>query len=97
MMHRIETFEVRREHVDAARKLVAAFADEVGRKEGGTASFLALQQADAPTRFVLVMAFRVPSAAQYHDGTAWGKRFRAELAPLCSQPVEARAMEPVQG
>ncbi len=95
MMHRIETFEVRKEGLDAARKAVAAFADEVGRKEGGTASFLALQETDAPTRFALVMAFRVPSAAQYHDGTAWAKRFRETIAPLCVQPPEARSLAPV--
>ena len=95
MMHRIETFEVRKEVLDEARKLVVAYADEVGRKEGGTASFVALQETDHPTRFALVMAFRVPSAAQYHDGTAWAKRFREAMAPLCVRAPEARALAPV--
>lgn len=92
MIHRIETFEVRKESVDAAKKAVLAFADEVGRKEGGTARFEALHETDRPTRFTLVMAFRVPSAAQYHDGTAWRKRFREAIGPMCSAPPEAKTL-----
>ena len=92
MMTRIETFEVRKESLDAAKKAVLAFADEVGRKEGGTARFEALQESDHPTRFALVMAFRVPSAAQYHAGTAWRTRFRETIGPMCSAPVEAKTL-----
>lgn len=95
MIHRIETFEVRKEALDAAKKATLAFADEVGRKEGGTARFEALQDAQAPTRFVLVMSFRVASAATYHDGTAWRKRFVETLAPLCTTPLAARTLAPV--
>jgi len=95
MNHRLVSFEVRREAVDEARKALAAYADEVGRKEGGTAFFHAYQDKDAPQRFTLVMAFRVASAESYHDGTAWAKRFRETVTPLCVAPMQTRAIQPV--
>ena len=95
MMHRMVTFQVRREGLDKARAAVAAYADEVGRKEGGTAFFHAYQDAQDPTRFVLLMAFRVASAEQYHEGTAWAKKWREAMAPLLAAPVDARTLQAV--
>lgn len=95
MIHRLVSFEVRREAAQQARDALAAFADEVGRKEGGTAFFHAYEEQDAPGRFHMLMAFRVASAAQYHDGTAWAKRFRDALAPLVTQPLQTRALAPL--
>ena len=97
MMHQMVTFEVRREGVDAVRAALAAYADEVKRKEGGTAFFHAYQDEKTPTRFVLLMAFRVASAAQYHEGTAWAKKFREGAAPHLVGAMETRALAPVAG
>jgi len=89
MHHRIVTFRVKKEHVAAAQNAAKAFVDEVTRKEGGTASYQALQQEDDPTRFVHLVAFRVPTAAKYHDGTAWRKKFLETIGPLCEEPPRA--------
>jgi quinol monooxygenase YgiN len=97
MMHQIVTFEVKREGIEAARTAVATYADEVTRKEGGTAFFHAYQESEKPSRFVLVMGFRVASAVQYHEGTAWAKKLREALAPLLLAPMESRALTALSG
>lgn len=88
-------FEVRKESVPQASAAVKAFVDEVTRKEGGTARFEAYQAAEAPTRFVLVMAFRVQSADDYHQKTAWRKRFVEAITPLCTVPLSVEALSPL--
>lgn len=92
VLHRMLRYQVRRDAVDAARAAAAALADEVGRKEGGTASYRAFQEAADATRFVHVMSFRTPSAEKYHDGTAWQKRFRDVVRPLCMEPPATVAL-----
>lgn len=95
MIEKFARYEVRKEAVPEALKLVAAFVDEVGRKEGGTASYKAWQEADAPTRFIHHMAFRTPAAEQYHQKTAWAKRFLDGLTPLCVQPPVLSTVKPI--
>ena len=80
------SYEVRKDAVPAALAAAAAFVDEVRRKEGGTARYAAFQQKDQPTRFVHTMAFRTPSAEEYHRKTQWHKRFLETLGPLCVSP-----------
>ena len=91
------TYEVRKEAVPQALDLVRAFVDEVGRKEGGVAKYQAFQDAAHPTRFTHLMAFRVPSAEDYHRKTAWHKRFTEALAPLCLAPPASTVVTPVAG
>lgn len=86
MLHRFLRYEVRREALDDALAATRAFVDEVGRKEGGTASYKAFQDKSHPTRFTHVMSFRVASAQQYHQGTPWMKAYSAKMQPLLAQP-----------
>ena len=97
MLHKLLTYEVRKEAVPQAVDLARAFADEVGRKEGGTAKYQVFQDAAHPTRFTHLMAFRVPSAEDYHKKTAWHKRFTEAMAPLCVAPPAASALTLVGG
>lgn len=85
MIVKIARYEVRRESVPQALAAVASFIDEVKRKEGGTARYEAFQHVDEPTRFTHIMAFRTPSAEDYHQKTAWSKRFVETVHPLCVQ------------
>jgi len=87
MLHRFLRYEVRREGLADALAATRAFVDEVGRKEGGTASYKAFQDKATPTRFTHVMAFRVANAEQYHRGTPWMKAFLAKVQPLCVAPM----------
>lgn len=86
MITTLARYQVRKEELPHALAAVKAFVDEVGRKEGGTASYKAYQGKEDPTRFTHVMTFRTPSAQQYHQKTAWHKRFFESLAPMCATP-----------
>lgn len=96
VLHKLGTFEVRTESLDEALELVRAFADEVGRKEGGTAGCEFYQDAARPTRFLHHLRFRVASAEDYHNKTAWRKRFHDALLPLCTQPPSYSTIKPVE-
>lgn len=96
MLHRVLRFEVKREGLADAIAAVQTLVDEVGRKEGGTAVFQAFQDKDAPTRFTLWMAFRVPTALNYHQGTAWQKAFLAKMGPLFVAPPVATELTPIE-
>ncbi len=54
--------------------------------EPGIARFDILQQADDPTRFVLVEAYRTADAPARHKETAHDARWRDAVAPLMSEP-----------
>ncbi|HOY59913.1 MAG TPA: antibiotic biosynthesis monooxygenase [Verrucomicrobiota bacterium] len=54
--------------------------------EPGIARFDILQQADDPTRFVLVEAYRTADAPARHKETAHYARWRDAVAPLMSEP-----------
>lgn len=86
MLHRLLRYEVRKDALPDALAATRAFVDEVGRKEGGTASYKAFQDKAAPTRFTHLMAFRVANAEQYHKATPWMKAFLAKVQPLCVAP-----------
>jgi len=91
MITRTLRYEVRKEALAQATEATRAFLDEVQRKEGGVASYRCYQAKDAPTRFLHVMTFRVASAADYHKGTAWGKKFQAAIGPMCASPPTEEA------
>lgn len=94
-IHKLARFEVRRDKVDEALALIRGLIDEIGRKEGGTASYLSLQDKETPTRFTHYMVFRTPAAEDYHRKTAWMKKFVDALYPMCVEEPSFTTVEPV--
>jgi quinol monooxygenase YgiN len=95
MITKLARYEVHKGSVPQATAAVREFVDQVKRKEGGTARYEAWQSADG-TQFTHLMAFRVASAEQYHQKTAWAKKFHETLAPLLAKPFEVVDAAPVE-
>jgi quinol monooxygenase YgiN len=57
--------------------------------EPGVARFDVIQQADAPTRFVLVEVYRTPAAQAAHRETAHYATWRDTVAPMMAEPRSA--------
>jgi quinol monooxygenase YgiN len=55
-------------------------------QEPGVARFDVVQQADDPTRFVLVEVYRTPEAAAQHKETAHYARWRDTVAEMMAEP-----------
>ena len=55
-------------------------------KEPGIACFDVLQQADDPTRFLLVEAYRTAEAPAKHKETAHYQVWRDAVAPMMAEP-----------
>jgi (4S)-4-hydroxy-5-phosphonooxypentane-2,3-dione isomerase len=55
-------------------------------EEPGLARFDVIQQADDPTRFVLVEVYREPAAAARHKETAHYQTWRDAVAPMMAEP-----------
>ncbi len=55
-------------------------------EEPGIARFDFLQQADDPTRFLLVEVYRTPDDAVKHKETAHYNRWREQVEPLLAEP-----------
>lgn len=55
-------------------------------EEAGIARFDAIQQADDPSRFVLVEAYRTPDAPARHKETAHYQGWRDAVAPMMAEP-----------
>jgi quinol monooxygenase YgiN len=55
-------------------------------REPGIARFDVAQQADDPTRFVLVEAYRTPEATTAHKETAHYAVWRDKVAPMMAEP-----------
>jgi autoinducer 2-degrading protein len=79
-------------HVHVKPEFVEAFrqaAVENARnsvQEAGIARFDVVQQADDPTRFVLVEAYRTPEAPALHKETAHYKTWRDTVANMMAEP-----------
>jgi len=58
-------------------------------EEPGIARFDVVQQADDPTRFVLVEVYRTPDAPARHKETAHYAAWRDAVAPLMSEPRQS--------
>jgi quinol monooxygenase YgiN len=56
------------------------------RKEPGIARFDVMQQADDPTQFVLVEAYRTPEAPAAHKETLHYALWRDTVAPMMAAP-----------
>ncbi len=54
--------------------------------EPGIARFDVVQQADDPTRFVLIEAYRTPAASAAHKETAHYAAWRDAVAPMMAAP-----------
>ena len=79
-------------HVHVKPECVAAFRQATldnarhSVQEPGIARFDVVQQADDPTRFVLVEAYRTSEATSAHKATAHYARWRDAVADMMAEP-----------
>jgi autoinducer 2-degrading protein len=76
---------VKPESVEAFRQATVANARQ-SVKEPGIARFDVLQQADAPTRFILVEVYRTAEAPAQHKETAHYQTWRDTVAEMMAEP-----------
>jgi len=76
---------VKPESVEAFRQASVENA-RASIKEPGIARFDVLQQADEPTRFVFVEAYRTPEAPAQHKETIHYQSWRDRVAPMMAEP-----------
>lgn len=76
---------VRPESVEVFRQATIENARQ-SVQEAGIARFDISQQADDPTRFVLVEAYRTADAAAKHKETAHYAKWRDAVAPMMAEP-----------
>ena len=62
-------------------------------KEPGIARFDVIQQADDPTRFVLVEVYRTSEAAARHKETAHYATWRDKVAPMMARAAKQREIQ----
>ena len=77
--------QVKPEHVEAFRQATLENARN-SVQEPGIARFDVVQQADDPTRFVLVEAYRSIEATVAHKATAHYARWRDAVADMMAEP-----------
>jgi len=77
--------QVKAEAVEAFKAATLANAT-ASLREPGIARFDVLQQADNPTRFVLVEAYRTAAAPAAHKETAHYATWRDAVAPMMAVP-----------
>ena len=88
-------------HVHVKPESVEAFRNETienathSLKEPGIARFDVVQQADDPTRFTLVEAYRTAEAPAAHKATAHYARWRDAVAAMMAEPRTAVKYEGV--
>ena len=85
---------VKPEHVEA---FIAATRknSEASLQESGVARFDVAQQADDPTRFVFVEAYKTPEAPAQHKETAHYAAWRDAVAPMMQSPRTSVKFESV--
>jgi quinol monooxygenase YgiN len=76
---------VKPEHVEAFKAATLANA-RASVKEAGIARFDFCQQADDPSSFVLVEAYRTEAATAAHKATAHYAAWRDAVAPMMAAP-----------
>ena len=76
---------VKSEHLDAFKHATLTNAT-ASLREPGIARFDVLQQADDPTRFVLVEIYRDPAATGAHKETTHYATWRDAVAPMMGSP-----------
>ena len=85
---------VKPEYVEAFRQATVENASNSVR-EPGIARFDVIQQADDPTRFVLVECYRTPDAPAAHKATAHYAAWRDAVADMMAEPRTAVKYENV--
>ena len=76
---------LKRESIDAFKRATTANARD-SLKEPGIARFDVLQQADDPTKFLLVEVYRTAEAPAKHKETAHYQAWRDQVAPMMAEP-----------
>jgi quinol monooxygenase YgiN len=76
---------VKPENVEAFKTVTLANA-RASVQEPGIARFDVCQQADDPTRFVLIEVYRTPAAPAAHKETAHYATWRDTVAPMMATP-----------
>src|ERR1041385_3451328 len=76
---------VKPDSVEAFKQATLANARERVR-ESGVARFDVVQQADDPSRFVLIEVYRTPAAQAAHKETAHYQTWRDAVAPMMAEP-----------
>ena len=88
-------------HVHVKPEQVAAFRQATienarqSLQEAGIARFDVAQQADDPTRFVLVECYRTADAPARHKETAHYAKWRDAVAPMMAEPRTSVKFSPV--
>ena len=88
-------------HVHVKPEQVAAFRQATienarqSLQEAGIARFDVAQQADDPTRFVLVECYRTADAPARHKETAHYASWRDAVAPMMAEPRTSVKFSPV--
>ena len=77
--------KVKPDLIDVFKEVTMVNARE-SLKEPGIASFDLVQQADDPTRFVLVEAYRDAEAPTRHKATAHYQAWAAKVADMLAEP-----------
>ncbi len=77
--------QVKPECIEAFREATVANA-RASRREPGVARFDVVQEADDPTRFVLVECYRTPEAPAAHKATAHYAKWRDAVAGMMAVP-----------
>lgn len=77
--------QVKPEHIDAFIAATIANA-QASRLEPGVARFDVIQEAEDPTGFVLVEAYRDTAASAAHKATAHYATWRDAVAPMMAAP-----------
>ena len=76
---------IKPEFVDAFKEATVENARH-SVKEPGIARFDVIQQADDPTRFILVEVYRTPAASAEHKATAHYQVWRDAVAGMMAEP-----------
>jgi len=76
---------VKPDYVEAFRQATIENARQ-SVQEPGVARFDVIQQADDPTRFILVEVYRTPQAPAEHKETARYQRLRDTVAEMMAEP-----------
>jgi quinol monooxygenase YgiN len=85
-MHILHVYvRVKPEHVEAFRQATIENAGN-SRKEPGVARFDVVQQADDPTRFMLLEAYRSKEGHAAHRETAHFRKWTDTVEPMMAEP-----------
>lgn len=72
---------------------------EASRREAGIVRFDLIQQADDPTRFILIEIYRTEEDPARHKQTAHYRKWRETMAPMMAEPrrgIRYKIISPVE-